>query len=442
MDQSISHLCQLLKRCELRFFHLEEPVPVYNSSQSTAELLPYLKQQQRLETLALITSRCDPDLASISTGQTPWPNLKALYLREWHENWLELLPKFERLQILSLQRVAPAHSKSASECIAKCRHLRVVDVAFHSLADVESLLSIARGCPFLQKFSVDYIPFRGARELVEHQFLDLLRALPNVEFLELGLKFRIDGATLQGLACYCPHLTVLNLPQARLFLSALLMAGAHPLRKLETMCLSSIRFEQPWQSVKPDKMHNIVEEWQRIFPRLRALPCTADISCLRMYTEGDDMAESLEDNIIEESDEDMTEDSDDGMTGGSGDDVTEDSDDDMTEDSEDDMTEDSDDDMTEDSEDDMTEDSDDDMTQDSDDDMTEDSDDDEFAFSQFNFRIKLWRTLGYGEGHLVHEGFEHMWQTNVETEIIGWPVVPISVFHDPGPYSTTAKLAL
>jgi hypothetical protein len=391
MDQSLNHLCQLLKRCELRFFHLEEPDPVYNSCQSTAELLPYLKQQQRLETLALITPCCDPDLASTSTGQTPWPSLKALYLQEWHQNWLEQLPKFERLQILSLQRVAPAHSTSASECIAKCRHLRVVDVAFHSLADVKSLLSIARGCPLLQKFSVEYIPFRGARELVEHQFLDLLRALPNVEFLELGLKFRFDGATLQDLACYCPHLTVLNLPRVRLFLSALLMARAHPLRKLETMCLSSIWFEQPWHSMKSNEMDNIVEEWQRIFPRLRALPCTADISCLRSYTGGDDMTEGLDDNITEDSDEYMTEYSDDDMTEYSGDD------------------------------------------------MTEDSDDDEFASSQFNFRIKLWRTLGYGERHLIHEGFEHMWQTNVETEIIGWPVVPISVFHDPGPYSTTAN---
>jgi hypothetical protein len=143
--------------------------------------------------------------------------------------------------------------------------------------------------------------------------------------------------------------------------------------------------------MKPDEMDNIVEEWQRIFPRLRALPCTADISCLRSYTGGDDMTEGLAGNMTEDLDEDMTEDSDD------------------------------------------------DMTEYSDDDMTEDSDDDEIASSQFNFRIKLWRTLGYGEGHLIHEVFEHMWQTNVETEIIGWPVVPISVFHDPGPYSTTAN---
>lgn len=65
---SINYLYQLLKRYELRVFHLEEPDLVYNSGQSTAELLPYLKQQQRLKTLALINPRCDPGLASISIG--------------------------------------------------------------------------------------------------------------------------------------------------------------------------------------------------------------------------------------------------------------------------------------------------------------------------------------------------------------------------------------
>jgi hypothetical protein len=79
------------------------------------------------------------------------------------------------------------------------------------------------------------------------------------------------------------------------------------------------------------------------------------------------------------------------------------------------------------------------ITEDLDDAMTEDSDGDELGSNRLNFRIKLWRTLGYREGHLIQEGFEHMWQTNIETEIIGWPVVPISVFHDPGPYSTTAN---
>jgi hypothetical protein len=85
--------------------------------------------------------------------------------------------------------------------------------------------------------------------------------------------------------------------------------------------------------MKPEKMDNIVEEWQRIFLRPRALPCTPDISCLHSYTAGDNMTEDLDGNITEDSDEDITEDSDD--------------------------------------------------------DMTKDSDDDEFASSWFNFRTKL-----------------------------------------------------
>ena len=124
------------------------------------------------------------------------------------------------------------------------------------------------------------------------------------------------------------------------------------------------------------------------------------------------------------------------------DDMTEDSDDDMTEDSDDDMTDSEDD---EDLHDDMTEDSDDAMTQDSDDDddlhddVTEDSERDYFDASGsgwFKFRIKLWRALGYGEGHLIHEGFGHMWQTNMEIAINGWPVMHLQEFDNAESYSS------
>lgn len=107
------------------------------------------------------------------------------------------MPKIEKLQILSLRRLAPTYNGGAIKLISKCRNLRAVDLAFQDLADVEALLEIARGCSLLQKFKVDHIPFRGGQELLETQFLDLLRALPNVEVFEVGLKFRMDGAKLQ-----------------------------------------------------------------------------------------------------------------------------------------------------------------------------------------------------------------------------------------------------
>ncbi|KAJ6126121.1 hypothetical protein N7471_010614 [Penicillium samsonianum] len=120
--------------------------------------------------------------------------------------------------------------------------------------------------------------------------------------------------------------------------------------------------------------------------------------------------------------------------------------DDMTDES-DDMTDESDD-MTDES-DDMTDESDDISTPDflAEDPQTNtltadsDADDrwydlDEFGTDFFIFRIKLWRALGFGESNLNHEGFAHMWQTDMEIEIVGWPVMPLEAFSDPEPYST------
>ena len=197
------------------------------------------------------------------------------------QNWLGQLPKFEELQLLSLQKLVPGIpniNRSAIEEIKKCRQLRVVDLVFHELDDMEALLGIARGCPLLRKFSVRHIPFRGGRELAEDQFFGLLRALPRLEFLELGLRFRMDGAKLQDLARYCPRLTVLILPQARLYLSLSLMKKAFPLPKLEIARFAGVWFEHPRRSLQQrDIFQSIVTEWRRVFPKLREMPCPADI---------------------------------------------------------------------------------------------------------------------------------------------------------------------
>lgn len=107
-----------------------------------------------------------------------------MYLGVGDQHWLEQFPKFEELQILSLQKLAfgiPTINQNAIEKIAKCRHLRVIDVVFHELHDVEALLDIAHGCPLLQKFSVRHLGFRGEPELTENLFLGLLRNLPRLE---------------------------------------------------------------------------------------------------------------------------------------------------------------------------------------------------------------------------------------------------------------------
>lgn len=230
-----------------------------------------------------------------------------MYLREADQHWLELLPHFGELQILSLRNLAPevpTINKFAIKNIAKCRHLKVIDLVFYELDNVEALLDIAHGCPLLQKFSVWHNPFRGGPELAEDLFLSLLRALPCLEVLELGLMFRMDGAKLQDLARHCPRLTVLYLPQSRLCLSLSLMEKALPLWQLEIMHFSRIWFENPRRLMQRDKFQSIVAEWRRIFPKLHEMPCPADI--YSRYMLDDELSEKSEEDRASESADEKT----------------------------------------------------------------------------------------------------------------------------------------
>lgn len=152
---------------------------------------------------------------SLEHGDT-WLRIKALYLREGDQHWLEQLPTFKELQILSLKGLAsgsPTINQSAIENIVKCRNLRSINLVFSKLDEVEMLLDIARGCLLLQKFSVQLPGIRVKPELANSLLLNLFCALPCLEFLALGLKFQMDGAILQDLARHCPRLTVLALPK-------------------------------------------------------------------------------------------------------------------------------------------------------------------------------------------------------------------------------------
>ena len=156
--------------------------------------------------------------------------LKMLSLGVGDQHWLKQFPKFKKFQILCLQRFAPEIPTISQNCIqkiAKCRHLRVIDIAFFKLDDAKALLDIARSCPLLQKFSVRHLGFREKPELAENLYIELLRALPRLEHFELDLRFRINDASFQDFAHHCPQLTVPALPWARLCLSLTLLAEAH-----------------------------------------------------------------------------------------------------------------------------------------------------------------------------------------------------------------------
>ncbi|RLL97953.1 hypothetical protein CFD26_106578 [Aspergillus turcosus] len=271
-DCRIDELCQLLQHCDLQFFHFEEdenPDDVLLTQSQIAEVLSCLQRHQNLKALALIV-RNWPQPSILTKA---WPRLKALYLEEG-QDWLEQspLPNFDELQILGLRNLYTI------ENIAECRHLRVIELDSLELDDVETLLDIARGCPLLQKFSMTRLNLRGDPDLGEegeNLLLNLLRALPKLEFLALGLKFRMDGALLlQDLARRCPRLAVLDLPRTQIWLSLAIMTNLDPLWQLEIMCLGDIYFEDTRRLLRSNNIESLATEWRRIFPRLREAQCS------------------------------------------------------------------------------------------------------------------------------------------------------------------------
>lgn len=381
----------------MEFFHLEGTDKLGESD--AAELLSCLRRQENLKALALTIPNRAALLGSSSITLTSkeqgglWPKLKMLYLGVADQHWLEQFPKFEKLQILKLEKPI---SQNFIEKIAKCRLLLVIDVVFDELDEVEALLDIARDCPLLQKFSVSHLGlgFEGKPELAENLCVALLRTLPHLEHLELNLRFQMDGARLLDLTRHCPRLTVLELPQARLCLSLALLTKARSFWQLEIMHFASIFFEYPRRLMESDSIQAIATEWSRIFPKLRGMPCPADI--YSSYMLEDDLNDESEGDIASVSaDEEML---------------------DLNEESERDWAS---------------------VSADEELSLSEPGlDFDDYESDWFILRTKLWKVLGYG---VIDDKIENMWQKKLEIETIGWPIVPLMAFSDPDGHSTTAK---
>lgn len=235
-------------------------------------------------------------------------------------------------------------------------------------------------------------PNLGADELFdldENLLYDLLRALPRLEFLALDLKFEMDGALLlEMVAGYCPRLTVLDLPWTEISLTLGMMTDLDPLWKLETMSLAKIYFEDlvletvslpkiyfkdPQQLLQSDYFKSIATEWRRIFPRLRGLPCPDD-ACPPYMIEDDSDEESDGDHGSWSAEEELLK--------------------------------------------------------------------ERRQFANYEshcsiLRTSLWKFLGYDKDGNCRYRIPYMWQTNLEIEVVGWPVVPLGAFLVPNWYSTT-----
>lgn len=283
-------LCRLLKHCQLRFFHFEEGLqPIHNAEGYGGQvlsfgqnhiyhLLPYLHKQRELETLVLISPQIHRYYKSKQICANAWPNLKVLYLREEPRNWLEHLPRLENLQVLTIRHIHTPNTTATLKAISKCRNLRILNLQLQDLAEPERLVEIADGCPLLRKFHVQFDLTWGEDEQNAHRdvFLDLLLVLPNIQFLDLGLRFSLDDSILRSLARSCPDLISFRLCYSSLLLSPPLMNRVDPFRSLQFLHLGHVSFEAPEEILTSDEILTITAEWPRIFPKLRgaSLPTT------------------------------------------------------------------------------------------------------------------------------------------------------------------------
>jgi hypothetical protein len=381
------HLCEMVVCCDLQFFSFEDWKRIPLLSPGITELLTCLKTQHNIRALALGTtsSNREPRPGTIARAEgwgEAWPNLKALYLGQVDQLRLNEIVKFKKLEILNLNddRACQTQDNNYSiEGIAQCRNLRVLDIWLRDFDDQEMLLKIARGCPLLQRFSVQ-CSYRSwfFSNLDGAIFHGLLRALPDLEYLDLGYNFKMDGAWVQELAVNCSNLTVLKLSQTRLFISLEQLQKANPFQKLEIMDIRRIFFQDPQSLMEPHEFSILASEWRRVFPKIRATPCFDDIN-------GSKMEKLYQDQLRDGSSDKQR--------------PRSNSDDDE-----------------------------DDSESEAEYDQSPWFDDYRRRSDWFLLRLKLWEELRYEQDKTFYDRVANRWQTNFEIENIGWPVVPLKTF--------------
>ncbi|KAK2756957.1 hypothetical protein FQN54_004925 [Arachnomyces sp. PD_36] len=384
VERAMEELFRLLRSCDLLFFHFEEKI--WSDTDGTAlrdvkELMSCLEQHRNLRALAPMLCRSYGGTSYYRPEVFPWTRLKALYLNGGDKYWLDQIPKLEELEIFRLQHpsMIPNFTWYATERIAKCRHLRAVEIWLPeaSRPDGGVLLDIARGCPHLRELSVchSHVLYYPGLDMTQDLFSDLLRALPFLEMLKFDWKFSLGSARLlEDLNRHGQRLVALELTRARLCVSPPLMMNAPPARKLKIMDFLETLFHDPRRWVRQDKLDYLAVAWRRLFPGVRVVPCSPEPGrpgTIPYSQEAETMSEDESEGEEEGEDADVV-----------GDETN----------------------------------------------LGDDNSD------QSILRTKLWELLGYRRGRrgsFLCDKFRSKWQANLEIEIVGWPVVPSDAFGKP-----------
>ena len=343
-----------------------------------------LWRHRHLQVLALWTGCDDRDTTiggfcadlEVQSRMPCWPELGALFLSETDDYWLQRFPLLEKLQILVLQISRISEMKTVetmADSISRCHSLCSLDLRIHDIEDPELLPTIAKGCPLLRRFFV-YLP-RPSADLTGDQFSRSVRALSHLELLSFNVPFHMTASALRDLADSCPRLTLLALKRTGFYISMKSLLAIPPLSSLRVMELSSVRFDEHHRSTRAGGLEGVVREWKRIFPQIQHLPCPNDAAELISDLEGNPAVSKADSNGGNSSTKNRYK-------------------------------------------------------------TTSDSMSDDQGSDSSHLRKQLWKLLGYlpkDTSDLAFR-FNHKWQTDLEIELFGWPVVVMSAYDCPERY--------
>lgn len=406
MLDSIS-LSRLLQLCKPDIFCLKRTLRGYESFSTlgTKELLRSLRRLPNLRAVSLDGHFDDfpiDDFAKDAVDESdaiPWPDLQALEVEKHHPYWSQKLSKYLKLQILTvydLKYVSPNACQGFVENVSKCSNLQAIDMELTYKFEAQEVLEIALGCRSLRKLHIESASSLFA-QFTHRQFRRMFKALPHIESVLLHIELEkgyMGCADLCVISNCCPNLTLFDLHFVDMHLTHRSLRDVEPLRRLRAMSFGQI-WLSPTQVSYPEELGNFAVEWRRVFPSLSRceVPCLDDHGNL----DSEDLASPR--GFLFSSSLASDQVGDDGE---------------------------------------MT-----DSERDSSPPTVDDNPESalEITRDKVKLRRRLWKMLGYPDTSSAFHSMSLKWQTDLEIELLGWPLIPTEVFADPQQYSTRTHSA-
>ena len=280
----IDDLSVCLEHCDLKMFQLDSFELLPGLSEEEMEpLLRRLWRHRNLQVLALWTN-CDDtthgglcaDL-EVQSRMPCWPELGALYMVETDRYWLQKLPLLKKLQILELRHARIAEleiDETIADSISRCHSLCSLDLRINDVEAPELLPTIANGCPLLRRFYVHL--YSPSADLTGDQFSRSVRALSHLELLSFDVPFLMTASALRDLSDSCPRLKLLSMKRTHLYISMKSLLAIPPLSSLRVMNLGLVYFDEHHRHTRAGGLEGVAREWKRIFPQIWHTPCPYD----------------------------------------------------------------------------------------------------------------------------------------------------------------------